>query len=330
MIITRTPYRISFFGGGTDYPAWYREYGGAVLGTTIDKFCWISCRKLPPFFKHKHRIVYSQIETVNDFSEINHPAVREVLRFMNPESGLEINHDGDLPARSGLGSSSSFTVGLITALRALRGERIPKKELAENALHVEQNLIREAVGSQDQIMAAYGGLNRVDFRQDGSFDVSPFILSKERKAELHSRMLLFFTGFSRIAATIAEAKISNFQNRKTELLTMKELVEEASQVLRSKTQSVDQIGSLLHETWKLKRALSDKVSNPMIDEIYETGLSAGALGGKILGAGGGGFILFFAKPDLHDRIRDRLRSLLHVSFNLEDSGSRVVLYDPQL
>jgi D-glycero-alpha-D-manno-heptose-7-phosphate kinase len=328
MIITRTPFRISFFGGGTDYPGWYRDHGGAVLATTIDKYCYITCRRLPPFFEHKHRIVYSRIENVRHNNEIEHPAVRAVLNWANVVEGLEIHHDGDLPARSGLGSSSAFTVGLAHALYGLRGQMVSQDGLARDAIHIEQCLIGENVGSQDQVSAAYGGFNRIDFHRDDSFDVSPIILPGHRRDELHDHLMLCFTGFSRIADEIAKSKIDNLKNREIELKRMREMVDEAMAILADSRVSIDEFGKLLDLGWKYKRSLSDRVSTTEIDQIYDEAMRAGAIGGKILGAGGGGFMLLFAKPEKHAAIRERLKNLVHVSFKFDDSGSRVVLYQP--
>ena len=328
MIITRTPFRISFFGGGTDYPGWYQEHGGGVLAATIDKYCHISCRYLPPFFEHKHRIVYSRIENVRHLDEIKHPAVRAILGWAGCEKGLEIHHDGDLPARSGLGSSSSFTVGLIHALAALDGKYVTKEELAKSAIHIEQNIIKESVGSQDQISAAFGGFNRIEFRPNNTFQVSPIILAKDRLHELQSHLMLCFTGFSRIASEIAKSQIENFKSHEVELKRMGEMVDEAIQVLQNTNSPIGEFGKLLHQSWLYKRSLSDKVSTPEIDAIYEAAMSAGATGGKILGAGGGGFLLLCVKPNLQSQVRERLKHLIHVPFEFEDSGSRVVLYQP--
>jgi D-glycero-alpha-D-manno-heptose-7-phosphate kinase len=328
MIITRTPFRISFFGGGTDYPTWFQEHGGAVLATTIDKYCYISCRKLPPFFDHKYRIVYSRIENVKNISEIEHPAVRAILGWMNCRNGLEIHHDGDLPARSGLGSSSSFTVGLINALMALDGRRVSKEALAKHAIHVEQDIIREAVGSQDQISAAFGGFNRIEFKHDGSFDVEPIILTKRRAEELQSHLMLFFTGFSRFASEIAQSKIENMQIREKELTQMRTMVDQSIELLQNGKTGLLDFGKLLHESWQLKRSLSSKVSTPEIDHIYETAMAAGATGGKILGAGGGGFLLLFVPPEQQQRVLEKLQHLVHVPFSFENSGSRVIVYQP--
>lgn len=330
MIIVRTPFRISFFGGGTDYPAWYQEHGGAVLATTIDKYCYLTCRKLPPFFEHRYRLVYSNIEMVKQISEIQHPAVRAVLEWSGEDYGLEIHHDGDLPARSGLGSSSSFTVSLVNVMQALKGKYASKEMLAKDAIHIEQNIIKENVGSQDQISAAYGGFNRIEFKtHDAGFDVAPVIISKKRRQELESHLMLCFTGFSRIASTIACSKIKNIKNRFTELTRMREMVDEAIYILQNPSISIEKFGELLHQNWLYKRTLSDKVSNPEIDEFYTTAQKAGAIGGKILGAGGGGFLLLFVKPELQEKVRNSLKKLVHVPFQFEDTGSRVVLYQPE-
>lgn len=328
MIITRTPFRISFFGGGTDYPDWYRDHGGAVLAATIDKYCYITCRYLPPFFEHKHRIMYSVIERVHEIAEIKHPAVRAILEWAAVTKGLEIHHDGDLPARSGIGSSSAFTVGLVHALAALEGKYISKETLAERAIYIEQKLIKEAVGSQDQISAAFGGFNRIDFKRNETFNVTPIILAKERMREFNGHLMLFFTGFSRTAAEIAQSKIDNLKVRTTELKLMREMVDAGVEILQNGNAPLDELGKLFHQNWLYKRSISDKVSTPDIDHIYEEARRAGAAGGKILGAGGGGFILFFVKPDLQAQVRERLKHLIEVPFEFEDSGSRVVLYQP--
>lgn len=328
MIITKTPFRISFFGGGTDYPGWYRNHGGAVLATTIDKYCYITCRKLPPFFEHKHRIVYSRIENIQNINEIEHPAVRGVFNWANVVDGLEIHHDGDLPARSGLGSSSSFTVGLVHALKGLHGELASKHQLASDAIHIEQNVLNENVGSQDQISAAYGGFNKIIFHKDDSFDVVPVTLNVSRRDELRSHLMLCFTGFSRIADAIAKSKIDNLKKRENELIRMGEMVDESINILLNNNLLITEFGKLLDLSWKYKRSLSDRISTPEIDQIYEAAIKAGAIGGKILGAGGGGFMLLFAKPEKHAAIRERLNKLVHVGFNFDNLGSRVALYQP--
>ncbi len=324
MIISRTSYRISFFGGGTDYPDWYRENGGAVLATTIDKYCYISCRHLPPFFEHKDRIVYSQIELVNDLDEIHHPSVREVLKYLEIKQGVEIHHDGDLPSRSGLGSSSSFTVGLLNALYALKGIMPSKVQLAQDAIYVEQKIIKENVGSQDQVMSAVGGFNRVDFSEDG-FQVKPITIDKEKQHTLQSHLMLFFTGISRTASHIASEQIYQIPNKKPELTEMCKMVDEGIKILNCSTDLSD-FGRLLHESWMLKRSLTEKVSTLYIDYIYNNALKAGATGGKILGAGGGGFILFFIKPELQESLKAALRGLLYVPFQFESNGSQIIYY----
>jgi D-glycero-alpha-D-manno-heptose-7-phosphate kinase len=328
VIITRTPFRVSFFGGGTDYPAWFQRHGGVVLATSIDKYCYITCRYLPPFFEHKYRIVYSRIENVQHIAEIQHPAVKAVLGTYHCTDGLEIHHDGDLPARSGLGSSSSFTVGLINAVMALRGQYISKEDLAGQAIHIEQKVIRENVGSQDQISAAFGGLNRIEFRRDGSFDVAPIILPIERLAVLQRHLMLCFTGLSRIASEVAQSTIDNMDQREAELRHMGALVDQAISVLQSKTAPIEEFGQLLHESWMQKRKLSDRVSTGQIDALYDTARNAGAIGGKLLGAGGGGFFLLFVKPEHQQRVREKLSRLVHAPFRFENAGSRVVLYQP--
>ena len=328
MIISRTPFRVSFFGGGTDYPGWYEEHGGAVLATTIDKYCYISVRELPPFFDHKFRVVYSMIENVKDVREINHPAVRAVLERLQPTKGLEIHHDGDLPARSGLGSSSAFTVGLLGALHAQSGRYTAKDALANEAIYVEHCLLREPVGRQDQISAAFGGFNHITFRQDGTYDVAPMILPKERIDELQDHLLLVFTGISRTAAEVAKTVITNLGSRAEEMRTLQEMVDRALKILASPGTSLTEFGRLLDEAWVLKRKLSDRVSNPAVDSLYETARRAGAIGGKLLGAGGGGFMLLFVRPENRARVRDALGNLITVPFRFETSGCRIVLYQP--
>lgn len=329
MIISRTPFRISFFGGGTDYPAWFRERGGAVLATTIDKYCYISVRVLPPFFAHRYRVVYSAVENVVDVAEIQHPAVRAILQSNGfDKQGLEIHHDGDLPARSGLGSSSSFTVGLINALKALEGRLVSKEELAREAIHIEQCVIREPVGSQDQISAAFGGFNRIEFIPDGTFDLQPIILPAERNSQLQQHLMLFFSGISRYSSDVAQTKIDNLQKCAAELTAMHAMVDQAIAILQNPAAPLDEFGRLLHDAWMLKRTLSDRVSTQFIDEIYDTARRAGAIGGKVLGAGGGGFIVFFVPPERHQSVKDALHGLVQVPFKFENAGSRIVLYQP--
>jgi D-glycero-alpha-D-manno-heptose-7-phosphate kinase len=329
MIITRTPFRVSFFGGGTDYPVWYRENGGAVLGTTIDKYCYITCRCLPPFFEHRHRIAYSQTELVRSIDEIRHPAVREALRYMGISEGMEIHHDGDLPARTGLGSSSAFTVGLLHALYALKGIMPSKMQLAREAIHIEQNILKENVGCQDQVLAAFGGFNRVDFSGERDIEIKRITIKAERLESLQNHLMLVFTGFSRMASEIAGEQIKETPNRKTELTKMYLMVDQAIDILNGDGDLVE-FGRLMHESWQLKRSLTDKISTPYTDYLYETALRAGAAGGKLLGAGGGGFMLFFVRPELQPKVREALGNLLCVPFRFENSGSQIIFYEPDL
>jgi D-glycero-alpha-D-manno-heptose-7-phosphate kinase len=328
MIISRTPYRISFFGGGTDYPAWYRDHGGTVLGASIDKYCYLSCRYLPPFFKHRIRVVYSQIENCQSVDEIAHPAVREVLRYLDINRGLEIHHDGDLPARSGMGSSSSFTVGLLHALHALKGYMPSKRQLALEGIEIEQEKIKETVGSQDQVLAAHGGFNHVVFNQNGEIAVRPVTLSAERLHELNAHLMLFYTGIERTASNIAETFVADVETKKSQLRIMKHLVEESLAILNNGKDITD-FGTLLHEGWQVKRSLSGKVSNSHVDELYDHALANGALGGKLLGAGGGGFMLLFAPPDKQSRVREALNKFICVPFHFEFSGSQVIFFEPE-
>ena len=326
MLIIRTPFRISFFGGGTDYPVWYRQNGGAVLGTTIDKYCYITCRYLPPFFEHKHRIVYSISELVQEVDEIHHPSVRETLKYMGITEGVEIHHDGDLPARTGLGSSSAFTVGLLHALYALKGTMPTKMQLAKDAIYVEQELIGENVGSQDQTLAAFGGLKHIYFNGNDNVHVEPVVMKPARLESLQNHIMLFFTGFSRTASQIAKEQIKETPHKKKELHEMHEMVDEGVNILVGDT-DITEFGQLLHRSWQLKRSLSNKITTPYIDYLYDAAINAGATGGKILGAGGGGFMLFFVKPELQPKVAESLPGLLHVPFRFENSGSQIIFYE---
>jgi D-glycero-alpha-D-manno-heptose-7-phosphate kinase len=325
MIISRTPFRISFFGGGTDYPVWFREHGGAVLATTIDKYCYISCRYLPPFFEHKTRIAYSKIEHAKSNEEIEHPAVKGVLQYLNITEGLEIHHDGDLPARTGLGSSSSFTVGLLNALYAMQHRMATKSELAHTAIHVEQQVLQESVGCQDQVLAAHGGLCRLTFAPTGEIGYTPLIVKPERLRDFQDHLLLYFTGFSRTATEIAKEQIAQTKHRRVDLFAMQQMVQEGVSIL-SGDQDLVTFGELLHEAWMVKRGITSKITTPFIDQIYEAARAAGAVGGKLLGAGGGGFMLLFATPDLHPKIQAALPGLLQVPFQFEGLGSQIVFY----
>lgn len=328
MIISRTPYRISFFGGGTDYPAWYLKHGGGVLATTINKYCYLTCRYLPPFFEHRIRIVYSKIESCQNIDDIAHPAVRECLRFLQIDRGLEIHHDGDLPARSGMGSSSSFTVGLLHALYALTGRLPSKRQLAEESIYIEQQCIKETVGSQDQISAAYGGLNHITFSPTGTIDVRPITIAPERIAELNSHFMLFYTGIKRTAADVAKSYVDEIECNKRQLRIMKDLVTEGISVLSSGN-DIRAFGELLHEAWMAKKSLSCDVSNPRVDSLYDRAIAAGALGGKLTGAGGGGFLLLFVAPENQEQVKHDLNHIIYVPFKFEFSGSQIIFVDRQ-
>ncbi|TML16353.1 MAG: kinase [Actinobacteria bacterium] len=319
MIISRTPFRVSFFGGGTDYPEWYREHGGAVLATTIDKYCYLTCRYLPPFFEHKIRIIYSKIENCMTVDDIRHPSAREVIRYLAIDRGLEIHHDADLPARSGLGSSSAFTVGLLHALYALQGRMVGKNELTREAIHIEQDVLRETVGSQDQASTAHGGFS-------GELVVTPVAATSGRIHELNDNCLLFYTGIKRTAETVARSYVDDINSKKRQLRLMKDLTDEAVTIFSTGV-DLKAFGYLLHEAWEAKRSLSAQVSNSDVDDIYRIARSNGASGGKLLGAGGGGFFLVFAAPDRHHAIRQALSKLVFVPFRFEFSGSQVIFMD---
>ena len=329
MIISRTPHRVSFFGGGTDYPGYYLEYGGKVLGTAIDKYCYLNVRKLPPFFNHKHRIVYSLQENVNTLGEIKHPSVRETLKYLNIDFGVSIHHDGDIPARSGMGSSSAFTTGLLKSMLALKGKYISNKELAKEAIHIEQDLIKENVGSQDQTFAAFGGFNIIEFFKNGEINVNPVIISPGRLKQFESSLMLFFTGLSRIASSVAKEQVNNIKTNLDRLHKMKELVDNAVEILSSEHTPLRAFGELLNHTWQLKKTLSKNISTPQVEEIYERALNAGAVGGKLLGAGGGGFVLFYVEPEDQAKVRRELKDYLHIPFSFDYDGSKIVVYQPE-
>jgi D-glycero-alpha-D-manno-heptose-7-phosphate kinase len=328
VIISRTPFRVSFFGGGTDYPEWYREHGGAVLATTIDKYCYISIRELPPFFDHRFRVVYSIVENVREISEIQHPAVRGVLEWLKVAKGLEIHHDGDLPARSGLGSSSAFTVGLLNAVHALDGRHVSKESLASEAIHVEQCVLHEHVGLQDQISSAFGGFNHITLAQNGAYSVSPMVLPRARLEALQNHLLLVFTGISRTSDAVAETIVGNLKNKSSDMRTMQQMVDHAIEILSSPVTDLVEFGRLMRQAWTLKRSLSDRVTNATVDHLLDAAISAGAIGGKLLGAGGGGFMLLFVRPEEHAQVRAALGKLISVPFKFDMSGSRIALYQP--
>jgi len=322
MIITRTPFRMSFFGGGTDYPVWYEKHGGAVLSTTIDRFCYVTCRYYPPFFDAKVRVVWSKIELVQNANELEHPIARHTLNFLNLPKNIEIHHAADLPARSGLGASSSFTVGLLNALYALLGKKTTKADLASEAIHIERVLAGETVGSQDQVAAAFGGFNKIVFRTDGNIEVIPLSISGNVLRGLKDHLLLFFTGLSRSASEVASVQVKNTPQKEKELIAMHDMVDEGVKFLENG--ALDDFGKLLHEAWQMKRSLTPLIANGHIDAIYEAARSAGAIGGKLLGAGGGGFMLVYADPSRHKAIKDKLSKFLCVPFDFEQEGTQVI------
>jgi D-glycero-alpha-D-manno-heptose-7-phosphate kinase len=326
MIISRAPFRVSFFGGGTDYPAWYREHGGAVISSTINKYCYITCRYLPPFHDFKFLVRYYKREETQTIDDIVHPSVRECLRAMEINRGVDIVHHADLPARSGLGSSSTFTVGLLHALYALKHEMPSKRQLAVSAIRVEQDRIGENVGSQDQTAAAFGGLNRIDFGGSQEIAVTPLILAPERRERLQDHLMFFFTGFARTANEIAKEQVSRVAQNRAGLKRMMKLVDDAQAALMDKSNGLADFGRLLHEQWMLKRDMSSKITTPVIDEMYAAGRKAGALGGKLLGAGGGGFLLLYVDPERQPAVRKVLQKLLYVPCRFEFLGSQIIYF----
>ncbi|MEB3197660.1 MAG: kinase [Candidatus Sericytochromatia bacterium] len=326
MIICRTPFRVSFFGGGTDYPIWYRENSGAVISATINKYSYITARRLPPFFDFKHRIRYFEKEETQTIHEIRHPSVRECARYLEFDDAFELVHTADLPARSGLGSSSTFTVGALHAFHSLKNYMPTKRELALQALHVEQERIGEAVGSQDQVAAAFGGLNLIRFAGVREFDVDPIVIAPERLQRLQENLLLCFTGYARTASDIARSQIELTPTKLSELRAMSDICNTALECLTAREDALDEFGRLLNEQWRIKRGLSHLVSTPKIDEIYEAGLKCGALGGKLLGAGGGGFMLFYAPKECHANIQAVLNERMFVPFRFEFTGSKIVYF----
>lgn len=322
MIISKTPYRISFFGGGTDFEEYFKLRGGAVIGTTINKFCYISLRELPPFFKHKHRFVWSKIELINNTNKILHPTAKAILQYFNPKNGLEIHYDGDLPGNSGIGSSSTFTVGLINALGNFYNKNYKKAELAKKSIFIEKNKLKENNGYQDQIWAAYGGLNIIEFRKDKSFKVTKIKISKKNKKNIQSKLIMFFVGKHRFSNKIEKDKQSNLIQNLNFYDQIKEQTYLCKNILESKNFRVNELGELLNDYWNLKKSLSQKVSNNLIDSVYKEGLDAGALGGKLLGAGGGGFLLFLTNDK--KKLKKRLNKLIPVEVELENNGSEII------
>ena len=326
MIITQTPFRMSFFGGGTDYPEFFKENGGSVISTTFDKYCYVTVRHLPRFFDYKNQVTYGIIERTNSADEIKHPAVREAMKYLDMRE-LRIVYEADLPARTGLGTSSSFAVGMLNAFYALKGKYADKRKLADDAIHLERELCNESGGIQDQIAVSFGGLNRIDFSGMG-YNVTPVIISIDRKKALNENLMLFFTGFSRMSSEIADKQKKNTKNKLKELNEMKSLVDDAEKVLTSKC-DLNEFGRLLDYSWKLKRGITDEISTSAIDQIYEKALNAGAVGGKLLGAGGGGFLLFYVEKDKQPKVKEALEDFLYVPFEFEDAGTRIMYYQPE-
>lgn len=327
MIITKTPFRMSFFGGGTDLEEFFKERGGTVLSTTFDKYCYVNVRHLPRFFDYRNQVSYSKIEKTKSIEEIQHPAVREAMKYLDMHD-LIITYDADLPARTGLGTSSSFAVGMLNAFYALKGQYAGEKKLADDAIYLERVLCKEAGGWQDQIAAAYGGLNRIDFAGD-NYTVSPVIISPERKEQLNHRLMLFFTGFSRFSAEIQNHTKRHIRDNIKCLLEMKKLADDAEKILVNKNVSLDEFGRLLDYTWKLKRQTSSRISTDYIDIFYEKAMKAGALGGKLLGAGGGGFLLFYVPIDMQKNVKASLEDLMFVPFEFENTGTEIIYYAPE-
>lgn len=327
MIITQTPFRMSFFGGGTDFEEFYLEHGGAVISTTFDKYCYVNVRHLPPFFDYHTELAYSKIERVEEIDEICHPAIREAMKFLHMKD-LRITYEADLPARSGLGTSSSFAVGMLNAFYALNGRYADNKRLADDAIYLERTLCMEKGGIQDQIAAAFGGFNRIDFGREG-YSVNPVIISPDRKEQLNRNLILFFTGFSRFSSDIQMDADKDRKQKKQRLLELYSLVDEAEGILTSKC-NLNEFGRLLDYTWKLKRGISNKVSTFAIDTAYEAAVKAGALGGKLLGAGGGGFLIFYVEEDKRASVLSAMKDLLFVPFAFENSGSRIIHYTPEV
>ena len=326
MIISKTPFRMSFFGGGTDMPAFFNEHGGAVISTTFDKYCYVNVRHLPPFMPYYSELVYSRIERVDHIDDIEHPAIREAMRMLDIHE-IRLTYEGDLPARTGLGTSSTFAVGMLHAFYALKGKYADKRKLAEDAIILERERCKESGGWQDQIAAAYGGLNRIDFG-DNSFKVSPIIIHPDRKKLLNDNLMLFFTGISRFSSEIQKDTMNQQHDKTRQLKELLSLVNDAQAILEDKHSDMNDFGRLLDHTWKLKRDTGSKISNNEIDDLYQRGLKAGALGGKLLGAGGGGFLLFYVEKDKQQHVINELDELMHVPFELENEGSTIIHYNP--
>lgn len=327
MIITKTPFRMSFFGGGTDMPSFFNDNGGAVISTTFDKYCYVNVRHLPRFFDYSTELSYSKIERVSDVNDIQHPAIRNAMKMLNMHE-IRLTYEADLPARSGLGTSSSFAVGMLNAFYALKGKYADKKKLADEAIYLERHLCEESGGWQDQIAASYGGFNRINFKSNG-YEVLPVIISPERKKQLNDNLMMFFTGFTRFSSEVQKANAASGIDKTAQLREMLSLVDEAESILTDKSIDLDEFGRLLDHTWKLKRQTGNAVSTSNIDILYDIGIKAGALGGKLLGAGGGGFLVFYVQPERHTEVRKAMKDLLYIPFSFEDGGTRVIHYTPE-
>ena len=328
MIITKTPFRMSFFGGGTDMEEYFRKNEGAVLSTTFDKYCYVNVRHLPRFFDYSTELSYSKTERVTNINDIQHPAIREAMKMLDMRE-IRLTYEADLPARSGLGTSSSFAVGMLNAFYALKGKYADKKKLADEAIYLERVLCNESGGWQDQIAASFGGFNRINFNSDG-YEVLPVIISPERKRMLNDNLLMFFTGFTRFSSDVQKAnKASSSEDKSVRLKKMYSLVDEAEAVLTDEDRNLDEFGHLLDTTWRLKKGTGGAVSTGSIDELYERGMKAGALGGKLLGAGGGGFLVFYVQPEKHEAVKEAMKDLMNIPFKFEDGGTRVSHYSPE-
>lgn len=327
MIITKTPFRMSFFGGGTDMESFFKEHGGAVLSTTFDKYCYVNVRHLPRFFDYSTELSYSKIERVTNVEDIQHPSIRNAMKMLDMHE-IRLTYEADLPARSGLGTSSSFAVGMLNAFYALKGQYAGKKKLADEAIYLERSLCQEAGGWQDQIAASFGGFNRISFNADG-YEVLPIIISPERKKELNNNLMMFFTGFTRFSSDVQKINAVSKKDKIAQFKEMLALVADAESLLTNKNADLDDFGRMLDHTWKLKRQIGSAVSTNSIDELYEKGINAGALGGKLLGAGSGGFLIFYVQPDRQESVRLAMRNLMYIPFKFEDGGTRVIYYAPE-
>lgn len=326
MIITKTPFRMSFFGGGTDVESFFREYGGAVLSSSIDKYCYVNVRHLPRFFDWENELSYSKIERVTGTDDIQHPAIRNAMKMLDMHE-IRLVYEADIPALSGLGTSSSFAVGMLNAFYALKGKYADKKKLADEAIYLERELCQEAGGWQDQIAAAFGGLNRIEFNKDGTYNVRPIIITSDRKQQLNNNLLMFFTGFTRLSSDMHKANKAEYSEKVK--LEMYRLVDKAEAVLEDNQRNLDDFGRLLDTTWQLKRQTGEAITTDFVDKLYEKGIAAGALGGKLLGAGGGGFLVFYVQPEKKENVMNAMKELLYVPFRFEDSGTQVIYYLPE-